>query len=238
VALYATGAGQTTPPGISGSVSTQTRLADYPVPQLAVKVTVGGEPAEIIYAGAAPHTVSGLLQVNFRVPANATLGDAVPIVLTVGDSHSPDGVTMAVRSAVQRVLVIDPDSSVRNWFRKVLTQAGYDVLAAQSGPEALAEASGHPVDLVISSLTILDGERVTTALRAERPQLKIIATAGGLDAATLRSADLLGAQAIFAKPVTSSLVLRRVRELLRSHPVPYVAGADPPLVPLNRTIAR
>lgn len=83
-ALYATGEGQTAPSGITGAVSSYGKPAAYPSPQLPLAVTVGGIPAEIVYAGAAPHTVAGLLQVNFRVPPNAPVGQAVPIVLTVG----------------------------------------------------------------------------------------------------------------------------------------------------------
>ena len=88
--LYATGEGQTTPPGITGSVSAFAKVALYPTPRARVRVTVGGQLAAIVYAGEAPHAVAGLLQVNFRVPANAPLGDAVPVHLIVGDFRSPD----------------------------------------------------------------------------------------------------------------------------------------------------
>jgi uncharacterized protein (TIGR03437 family) len=211
-ALYATGAGQTNPPGITGNVSAYLHVTDYPKPQRAVRVTVGGEPAEIIFAAEAPHTVTGLLQVNFRIPANAPIGDAVPIVLTVGDHRSPDGVTMAIRSAVQRVLVIDNE-----WLARVLAQAGYEVLT---------HPTEQPIDLVITSLK---NPETVAALRATRPKLKIIATAASLSPETLRAADLLGAQAIFTRPITSKAVLQRVRDLLRPRPVPYVALEIPPL---------
>jgi uncharacterized protein (TIGR03437 family) len=36
-----------------------------------VRVTVGGKRAEVVYAGAAPHFVAGLLAVNFRIPMDA-----------------------------------------------------------------------------------------------------------------------------------------------------------------------
>jgi uncharacterized protein (TIGR03437 family) len=121
--LYATGAGQTVPGSIDGEISSRPHTADYPRPDQRVQVTVGGEPAEITYAGAAPNAVAGLLQVNFRVPATAPIGDAVPLVLTVGGHRSPDAVTMAVRSARKLVLVIDPESSNRDWLSKVLTAA-------------------------------------------------------------------------------------------------------------------
>jgi CheY-like chemotaxis protein len=222
--LYATGAGQTSPPGVDGNIPPTGRMADYPVPELPVRVTVGGQTAEILYAGAAPHAVSGLLQVNFRVPANAPTGDAVPLVLTVGDGRSPDGVTMAVRSAVQRVLVVDDAPAARNWFSKVLAGAGYEVSLARNGREATTQAGEHSIDLVICSLTIPEAERteIMHEMLASRPQLKIVATAGALGPRTLRAADLLGAQAVLTKPMSSRVVLQRVRELLRPRTVPYV----------------
>jgi CheY-like chemotaxis protein len=194
------------------------------VPVLPVRVTVGGRPAEILYAGAAPHAVAGLLQVNFRVPADAPTGGAIPLVLTVGDSSSPDGVTMAVRSREQRILVAGDVPQVRNWLAKVLAGAGYEVSVARDGREAVAQAEDHPIDLVICSLTMPEAER-TELMRwmlAGRPQLKIVATAGVLGPRTLRAADLLGAQAVLTKPMTARAVVRRVGELLRTRTVPYV----------------
>jgi uncharacterized protein (TIGR03437 family) len=222
-ALYATGEGQTTPPGVTGKVSDYDKAADYPTPQLPVSVTVGGEPAEIVFAGEAPHSMAGLLQVNFRVPANAPAGDAVPVVLSVGNSRSLDGVTMAIRSHVQRILAIDPDPASLRWLRRVLEGAGYQVAAAVDLAAATGQAHEHPIDLVICSLTLPADQRreAIRTMQAERPQLKIVATAGQLGPRTLRNADLLGAQAVIAKPMASQAVLRRVRELLRPHPVPY-----------------
>lgn len=93
VVLYATGAGQTIPPGVSGSVP----VSALPKPELPVYVTIGGASAEVLYAGAAPYFVSGALQVNVRVPRNIDPGDYVPVVLTVGKNSSLPAVTLAVR---------------------------------------------------------------------------------------------------------------------------------------------
>jgi uncharacterized protein (TIGR03437 family) len=223
-ALYATGAGQTNPPGIDGSVPPTGRMADYPVPALPVRVTVGGRPAEILYAGAAPHAVAGLVQVNFRVPADAPIGGAIPLVLTVGDSSSPDGVTMAVRSREQRILVAGDIPQVRNWLARVLAGAGYEVSVTRDGREALERSNENPVDLVICSLTMPETERreLVRTMLAARPQLKVVATAGALGPRTLRAADLLGAQAVLTKPMSSKVVVQRVRELLSPRAVPYV----------------
>jgi uncharacterized protein (TIGR03437 family) len=243
VTLFATGEGQTTPRGVDGAIARYSRNADLPKPRLPIAVMVGGVPAEIAYAGEAADSVAGSLQVNFRVPARAPLGDTVPLVLTVGGSRSPDGVTMAVRSEIQRVLVLDGDAALRNRLTGILKGAGYEVFPARDGTEALAQAGRHPLDMVISSLAMPEADRLETirAIAAERRQLKIIVTATALDPTALRAADLLGAQAILTKPVAAERLLRRVRELLRVHPVPYVtnekAAASPLRLP-GRVIAR
>ena len=92
IVLYATGAGQTTPPGTDGLVPTTI----LPSPRLPVSVQVGGVAAEILYAGAAPGLISGVLQVNCRIPADVEPALAVPVVLSVGGAVSPP-VTIAVR---------------------------------------------------------------------------------------------------------------------------------------------
>ncbi|MGP0076648.1 MAG: response regulator [Bryobacteraceae bacterium] len=215
--LYATGEGQTTPRGISGSVSVHAKYADYPTPQSPVRVTVGGVPAEIVFAGEAPHAIAGLLQVNFRVPVRAPVGDAVPVVLSIGNSRTKEGVTMAVRSAGQSVLVIGDEAAMRNRLARVLRRAGYEVFTAENDEEALRQAKERPIDLVIASLIDdSDGVEAIRAMQAEQPRLKLITIAGALGPATLRTADLLGAQAVLTNPLSATTVLRRVREVLRN----------------------
>ncbi|MDQ6759794.1 MAG: hypothetical protein M3Z32_08015, partial [Acidobacteriota bacterium] len=64
ISIYATGSGLWNRPVQDGSslLDTQTR------PTAPVSLTIGGQPARILYAGAAPFLVSGVLQVNAIVP--------------------------------------------------------------------------------------------------------------------------------------------------------------------------
>ena len=63
---------------------------------LPVAVRIGGEDAQVLYAGNAPTLVSGLFQVNAVIPQGLPAG-AASIVLTVGGRSSPAGVTVAVK---------------------------------------------------------------------------------------------------------------------------------------------
>jgi uncharacterized protein (TIGR03437 family) len=93
IQIFATGEGQTSPPGITGEMTQM----DLKKPVLPVKVTIGGIDAQLEYQGSAPEAVAGLLQVNAVVPAGVTPGPAVSIVLTIGNVGSPNGVTIAVQ---------------------------------------------------------------------------------------------------------------------------------------------
>ena len=92
VSVFATGAGQTDPPGTDGQVAG----ANLPTPLLRVAVQIGGMDAQVLYAGDAPGLISGVLQVNVLVPLGAPSGPAVPIVLTIGPAEGPAGVVLAL----------------------------------------------------------------------------------------------------------------------------------------------
>ncbi|MBZ5608961.1 MAG: FG-GAP-like repeat-containing protein [Acidobacteriia bacterium] len=93
VTFFATGEGQTNPAGVDGKLA----VVPLPAPMLPVIVGIANIGAEVQYVGAAPGLVSGLLQINARVPLDAPSGPRVPLVLRVGDAFSPTGVTIAIQ---------------------------------------------------------------------------------------------------------------------------------------------
>ena len=92
VTLFATGEGQTDPPGVEGKPATE----PYPRPRLDVSLTIGGFAAEILYAGAAPG-FAGLMQINARVPGAFLPSGIQPVVLKVGQASSQPGVGIVIR---------------------------------------------------------------------------------------------------------------------------------------------
>ena len=93
--IYATGAGQTSPPGQDGKVIG----TDLPKLIQSVTVQIGGMEAEVQYAGPAPGLVSGVLQVNAKIPPNALVGPTVPLVVYVGSAPSQPGITVAIAAS-------------------------------------------------------------------------------------------------------------------------------------------
>ena len=93
VVMFLTGEGQTDPPGCDG----KTADGILPVPILPVTVRIAGQDAEVLYAGGAPGTVAGVMQVNVRVPDNTTPNDAAQVMVTVGGGSSQTSATVAIR---------------------------------------------------------------------------------------------------------------------------------------------
>jgi uncharacterized protein (TIGR03437 family) len=61
-----------------------------------VTVKINGEPAEVLYKGAAPGIVNGFLQINAKVPAGLSRGPA-SLVVTIGEASSQAGVTVFIK---------------------------------------------------------------------------------------------------------------------------------------------
>lgn len=95
VAIYLTGEGALSPAGITGAISGPS--LPLPVPIAHVSVTIGGQPAVISYAGEAPGLVSGVLQVNAKIPENIPSGNQL-VLLTIGNSNN---IQQAITIAVQ-----------------------------------------------------------------------------------------------------------------------------------------
>jgi len=92
IVLFATGAGVMNPAVADGTLVTSTQL---PAPVLPTQVSIGGQNAQVLYAGAAPTLIAGVIQINARIPASIATGN-VPVVWTIGNTTSPSGCTVSV----------------------------------------------------------------------------------------------------------------------------------------------
>lgn len=93
VILYATGIGATN----SATANVLIPASPAVSPTASPTVMIGGQAASVISAVSPVGSVPGLLQMNVTVPANATTGAAVPVVVSIGGIDSQAGVTMAIR---------------------------------------------------------------------------------------------------------------------------------------------
>ncbi len=90
VQLYATGGGQTSPASQDGAIATgPANLVQ------AVTVSIGGMNSTVAYAGAAPGSPNGVIQINAQIPAGLPAGQA-QVLVQINGVTSPGGATIAV----------------------------------------------------------------------------------------------------------------------------------------------
>ena len=87
---------------------------------------------------------------------------------------------------VERVLLVEDDELLSVLFELALSEAGYQVVRARNGAEAMAKLSASPsVDLVVTDVCLGDGPdgwQVARRARARRPDMPVIyMTGGGVD---------------------------------------------------------
>jgi DNA-binding response OmpR family regulator len=118
--------------------------------------------------------------------------------------------------AVKTVLVVDDESQIVDLVRDYLEHAGFGVLTAADGPEALrAVRTGGP-DLVVLDLGLpgLDGLDVLRSLRHKGTLPVIVLTARGEETDKLVGLEL-GADDYLTKPFSPKELVARVRAVLR-----------------------
>jgi DNA-binding NtrC family response regulator len=125
---------------------------------------------------------------------------------------------MAARTA-QRIMVVDDDASIRRTLQLLLSKAGYEVIQAADGSEAVRLWRERGGDLVITDLHMphKDGIETIVELLSHSPGIRIIAMSGGgqtkrLD--LLGNMTLLGSVLTIEKPFTLTEMMTMVGRAL------------------------
>ena len=122
--------------------------------------------------------------------------------------------------APPRVLVADDDPAIRRLYSRVLSTAGFEVIEAVDGEDAVARLATIEVSLVLldASMPRLDGPEVVRRLRADAATARlpiILVTGSGAEADRLKGLQL-GADEYLVKPVPIDELVARVRERARA----------------------
>ncbi|MBV9999976.1 MAG: PAS domain S-box protein [Verrucomicrobia bacterium] len=118
------------------------------------------------------------------------------------------------------VLVVDDEVAIRESTRRVLQGAGYRVLLAGDGSEALALYVQHQSEIAVVvtdlMMPILDGIATMRALRRLNPQVRIIAVTGLATKTQTAAASEAGANDFLAKPYTARPLLLMLQRMLHA----------------------
>jgi two-component system cell cycle response regulator DivK len=115
-----------------------------------------------------------------------------------------------------RILVVDDHPDNRRILRDLFTAAGYEVVEATTGEEAVASAAAERPDLILMDIQLpgIDGYEATRRIKADAalrgiPLIVVTSYALSGDDAKAMAA---GADAYVAKPFSPRAMLAKVRE--------------------------
>ncbi len=133
----------------------------------------------------------------------------------------------------ERILVVDDEESIVTLIEYNLSKAGFRVLTANDGPQAIEKAEETTPDLIILDLMLpgMDGLEVCRHLRQKRSGIPIIMVTARDDELDKVLGLELGADDYMTKPFSPRELTARVKSILRrvqhfDHPV-MMKESDP-----------
>jgi CheY-like chemotaxis protein len=161
----------------------------------------------------------GVANIVSEIGQGATLELYLPTVASQEVVVEQAQIATGATSGQETILFVDDDDMVRRLTHKLLTTAGYSVLLAQDGAEAVKLIAQHAekVDLALLDFAMpkVGGEEVFRVLREQRPDVPVVfATGHGAQAITSvagsRNVDFI------LKPYSRDELLSRIRRALDS----------------------
>ena len=156
----------------------------------------------------------GEMHVESAPGHGTTIKASIPRVSGTQASHEA---TQELKPGNETVLLVEDDRVVRTLANRILTAAGYRVLEASNGPEALQIARTHDgqIHLLLTDVVMpeMNGVAVANQLRAERATTPVLYMSG-YPAGSHGEQVLTSSDHYLLKPFTSEGLRRKVRELL------------------------
>ena len=120
------------------------------------------------------------------------------------------------------ILLVDDEERYREVLARVLTKAGYEVVEASDGIEALSLLEKSKIDLVLSDILMpgLNGYALVARLRAKWPRMPVILTTGFLSQDAAKNM-MNGSVEFIPKPIDIAVLIAMIERLL----TPSTVGA-------------
>jgi CheY-like chemotaxis protein len=109
-------------------------------------------------------------------------------------------------AASGRVLLVDDDDQLRRLTERMLRKAGYHVVPAANGPEALAAARRETFDILLTDMVMpgMSGRDLARELVAEHPQIRVVFMSG------YHAASPMPDWQFIAKPFDRQILLAKI----------------------------
>jgi CheY-like chemotaxis protein len=128
-------------------------------------------------------------------------------------------------TGTETVLLVEDDHAVRTSIAHLLTEAGYRVLQARDGDQALRVAHAHtsPIDLLISDIVMpgLSGTEVAVQVHKCHPESHVLFISGY----PVQPRSVMAGAKLLYKPFSRAQLAEKVREVLDHRPAAAAAAS-------------
>jgi len=123
-----------------------------------------------------------------------------------------------LQGGAETILVVDDEEVLRTLLKRMLTNAGYTVLTAGNGREALRifQEQGERIDLLILDMVMpeLNGLETLRELRKTHPRTPVLLCSGYSSDGRSQDLQQAGIRGYFQKPYALDQLLSKIREVL------------------------
>jgi two-component system, cell cycle sensor histidine kinase and response regulator CckA len=159
---------------------------------------------------------------SVTIASEPGLGTTVTILLPVGSGPSPAEpaavIPASTRGHGETLLVVEDEAALRDVAGRILSRAGYRVLAADGGSQALELAALHDgaIDLLVSDVVMpgMLGKELADRLVDVRPGTRVLYMSGYAQPVLASQGTLEPGVALLEKPFTAADLLSAVRDRL------------------------
>jgi len=162
---------------------------------------------------------------NVQVTSTPGAGTVFTVYLRRRDAKISDHAPKAAPAAStghETVLVVEDEDSMRALIERILRKAGYTVLTAENGGDALAlfDKYAGKIDLLLTDVVMpqMSGREIAAQLARAKPSIKVLYMSGYTDEIIDRHGVLEPGVRLIAKPFAAAEMTRRVRMLLDEEP--------------------
>ena len=164
----------------------------------------------------------GVVSVQSKPGHGTTIRVYLPRVRQSPSPPEAENTMISNMRGSETILVVEDEAAVRALVNRVLQMAGYRVLEASDGSEALRvfQDNAGKIDLVITDISMprMSGNELIRHLSIKDPEIKALFISGYSDEAVLRNGAAGSRITFLRKPFTVENLLRAVRNAIHEGP--------------------
>jgi CheY-like chemotaxis protein len=160
----------------------------------------------------------GVIGVHSSPGLGSAFSVYLPVALGRRSETPPPGTELVVRGGGETILLAEDEIPLRSVLRSILREAGYFVIDAGNGADALALAAKYdgPIHLLLSDVVMpaMTGPELARRLLVSRPALRVLFISGYTDDRIAGTGLGFPVGEPLAKPFSAEVLTSRVRAAL------------------------